>query len=68
MNTILGRISNAFNKIETGMSASGKSVENRGRDESDFDEYHETFKAQEETSTALVFAENKDLESETFNN
>jgi len=50
------------------MSASGKSVENRGRDESDFDEYHETFKAQEETSTALVFAENKDLESETFNN
>ena len=59
-----------FNQIETGMVASGKAVEARGRDaDANFDEYRETFKANEETSTALVFAaENKDLESEaTFN-
>lgn len=67
LNTILGRITNAFSKFETGMVPSGKAVETRGRLESDFDEYHETFKAGEENSTTLVFAENKDLESETFN-
>lgn len=68
LNTILGRISSAFSKIETGMVASGKAVESRGRQISDFDEYHETFRANEENSTAIVFAENKDLESETVNN
>ncbi len=46
----------------------GPGKDRLGRAESDFDEYHETFRAQEETSTALVFAENKDLDSEnTFN-
>ena len=44
LSTILGRISTAFTKIETGMVASGSAVEGRGRAESDFDEYHETFR------------------------
>ena len=66
MQTILGRINSAFNKIETGMVASGHSIETRGRGEGvQFDEYREQFRTQDEASTALVFAEGaKDIETE----
>ena len=64
LNVILGRINQTFTKYENGMVPSGKSVEDRGREESDFDEYQGTFKASEEASTSIIFSENRDLESE----
>ena len=39
LNVILGRINKTFTKFENGMVPSGQSVEDRGREESDFDEY-----------------------------
>ena len=39
LDVILYRISNTFSKYESGLAPSGESVEERGRAESDFDEY-----------------------------